>query len=116
MAVTPETLLEAAEEISAGDREVDWRNAASRGYYAAYHRCVLLVYGDASMRPSHQQLIDELTDPKAVLQWRQAGHVLRECKILRQRADYATIEDFGQGEAETAIDASRRIFKFADGG
>ena len=37
MAVTPKSLLEAAAEISVGGREVDWRNSASRGYYAAYH-------------------------------------------------------------------------------
>lgn len=116
MAVTPETLLEAAEEISAGDREVDWRNAASRGYYAAYHRCVLLVYRDPSAQPGHRQLIDQLTDPKAAVKWRQAGHVLRNCKILREKADYATTGNFEQGEAETAIDAGRRIFEFADSG
>ena len=113
MAVTPEALLEAAAEISVGDREVDWRNAASRGYYAAYHRCVLLVYSDASAQPGHRQLIDQLTDAKAAVQWRQAGHVLRKCKVLRERADYSTTENFEQAEAETAIDASRRIFNFA---
>ena len=114
MAVTPEALLEAAEEISAGDREVDWRNAASRGYYAAYHRCILLVYGDASAEPGHQQLIRQLVDPKAALAWRQAGHVLRQIKTLRERADYRTTEHFEQAEAQTAIEASRRIFKYSD--
>ena len=48
MAVGPEAVLDAAEEISAGDREADWRIAASRGYDAANHRCVLLVYSDTS--------------------------------------------------------------------
>lgn len=37
MAVTPEGLLSAAKAMSAGEEEVDWRNATSRAYYAAYH-------------------------------------------------------------------------------
>ena len=38
MAVTPQSLLEAAQTLGRGEAEVDWRNAASRVYYAAYHR------------------------------------------------------------------------------
>ena len=39
MAVNPKQLLDAAHELAEGSREVDFRNAASRAYYAAYHRC-----------------------------------------------------------------------------
>ena len=39
MAVTPEELLDAAAKLERGNSEADWRNAASRAYYAAYHRC-----------------------------------------------------------------------------
>ena len=114
MAVTPKTLLEAAAEISVGGREVDWRNSASRGYYAAYHRCVLLAYGDASAQPGHRQLIDQLVDSRASVQWRQVGHLLQQCKRLRERADYRTMDNFEQADAETVLDAGRRIFRFAD--
>ncbi len=114
MAVTSKALLEAAVEISVGGREVDWRNAASRGYYAAYHRCILLAYGVRSAQPGHRQLIDQLTDSKASVRWRQAGHLLQQCKRLRERADYRTMDDFEQSEAEMALGASRRIFEFAD--
>ena len=114
MAVTPEALLDAAAEISVGGREVDWRNAASRGYYAAYHRCILLAYGGASAEPGHRQLIDQLTDSKASVRWRQAGHLLQQCKRLRERADYRTMDNFEQTEAETALDAGRRIFEYAE--
>ena len=38
MAVTPEVLLQAAAALGDGNQEVDWRNAASRGYYAAPDR------------------------------------------------------------------------------
>lgn len=114
MAVTPEALLEAAAEISAGVREVDWRNAASRGYYAAYHRCILLAYDGASAQPGHRQLIDQLTDRKASMQWKQIGYLLQQCKELRVRADYRTTINFERADAKIALDASRRIFHFAD--
>lgn len=113
MAVTSKALLEAAVEISVGGREVDWRNAASRGYYAAYHRCILLAYGGRSAQPGHRQLIDQLTDSKASVRWRQAGHLLQQCKRLRERADYRTMDDFEQSEAEMALEAARRIFEHA---
>ncbi len=114
MAVAPEALLDAAAEIGVGGREVDWRNAASRGYYAAYHRCIPLAYGDASAQPGHGELIGRLTDAKASVLQRQVGHLLKQCKRLRERADYRIADDFDQADAETALDASRRIFKFAD--
>ena len=114
MAVTPKALLDAAAEISVGGREVDWRNAASRGYYAAYHRCILLAFGGASAQPSHRQLIDQLTDAKASVQRKQAGYLLQQCKQLREQADYRIMDNFEQADAETALDAGRRIFKFAD--
>ena len=39
MAVSPEVLLDAAAALGSGNSEVDWRNATSRAYYAAYHSC-----------------------------------------------------------------------------
>lgn len=39
MSVTPEAIFESAVVLAGGDEEVDWRNACSRAYYAAYHRC-----------------------------------------------------------------------------
>ena len=38
MSVTPTEILEAAKGFAKGNSEVDWRNAVSRAYYAAYHR------------------------------------------------------------------------------
>jgi len=115
MAVAPEALLDAAAEIGVGGREVDWRNAASRGYYAAHHRCIPLVYGDASAQPGHGELIGRLTDAEASAPRKQVGYLLMQCKQLRERADYRIADDFEQADAETALDTSRRIFRFADG-
>ena len=40
MPVTANALLEAAKVLGRGETEADRRNAASRAYYAAYHRCL----------------------------------------------------------------------------
>ena len=58
MAVTPEVLLQAAAALGDGNQEVDWRNAASRGYYAAFHRCILMAYGSPSAEPGHGELAE----------------------------------------------------------
>ena len=115
MAIAPDTLLQAAEEIGSGNREVDWRNAASRGYYAAYHRCILLAYDHPSAEPGHSELIHRLTQPTAPVTRRQIGHLLQQCKRLRERADYRTMDDFEPSEAQTALRDGRRIFALADG-
>ena len=71
MAVTPKAMLDAAAETSVGGREVDWRNAASRGYYAAYRWCIPLAFGGASAQPGHRQLIDTSEPTMEIHYWGQ---------------------------------------------
>lgn len=52
MAVSPKQLLEAAQELAQGNREVDFRNAASRAYCAAYHRCRPVANATGFERPN----------------------------------------------------------------
>ena len=113
MAVIPEVLLEAAAAMGDGNQEVDWRNAASRSYYAAYHRCILLSYGHASAEPGHGELIYRFTRAAEVRD-RQIGHLLQQCKRLRERADYRIVADFELSESQTALRAVRRIFELAE--
>lgn len=67
MAVTPEGLLDAANSIAKGDQEIDWRNATSRAYYAAYHRCRLAAeearLSIAEVGGMHAALVETLTAP-----------------------------------------------------
>lgn len=41
--MSPNDIPELANELSAGNREVDWRCAASRAYYAAFHSARLFL-------------------------------------------------------------------------
>lgn len=112
MSVTPNELLEAAKALGRGDSEVDWRNAASRAYYAARHRCLpigqsvgLLVQPRRGM---HQQLIDVLTEhPNRTL--KSLGYALKQCRDLRVKADYRIEIDFPPRSARIALTQSENI-------
>ena len=115
MAVTPETLLRAADTLGSADAEVDWRNAATCAYYAAYHKCIPFAYGRATAEPGHSELIATLTEPRSPTRSRQAGHLLRQCKVLREQANYRIAQDFRHGDAHATLNASRRIFDLVGG-
>ena len=116
MAVTPNDLLEAARELATANREVDFRNAASRAYYAAYHRCRPIAK-DLGLRTSkrgvHSDVIDALvaaTKPDP----RQLARLLKQCRTLRGKADYKTDQFFRRSEAEICIRQVERIFAIAN--
>ena len=114
MAVTPESMLQAADSLHDGDAEVDWRNAAACAYYAAFHKCVPFVYGRPTATPGHGELIATLMDRRNPIPTRQAGYLLRQCKKLREHANYQIAQDFPHDDANTALKASRRIFDIVD--
>ena len=115
MAVTPNDLLEAARDLATGNREVDFRNAASRAYYAAYHRCKPIAKGfglRTSARGVHSDVIDALsvaTKPAP----KQLARLLRKCRTLRSKADYRTDQNFKRSEVETSVRHAERIFAIA---
>ena len=45
MPVTPDEILDSAIKLGSGEAEVDWRNACSRAYFAAFHRCRRIAEG-----------------------------------------------------------------------
>ncbi len=118
MAVTPESLLDAARSIGKGTGEVDSRNAVSRAYYAAYHRC-LAVAQDAR-RPIaesggvHVALIQALTDPLAPTRFKSLGYMLEQCRLRRVDADYRINQDFPRDIADTVLANCARILRKAD--
>ncbi len=111
MAITPDELLRTAEELARGSRESDWRNGASRAYYAAYHACIPFAYGTASAEPGHREIARRLTQAAAPVASRSAGYLLDQCRELRERADYRISAEFGRDDAQTALSASHRIFE-----
>ena len=115
MAITPKELLQAAREMAAGTREVDWRNAASRAYYAAHHRCIPIMYGRASASPGHRQMIDDfMRRGNANASSKQIGCLLKQCKKLREQADYKLEVTFQSRDANSALTYTGRIFDIAD--
>ena len=116
MAVSPKQLLEAAQELAQGSREVDFRNAASRAYYAAYHRCRPIAQRNglrSSGRGVHGDVIDALrTATKPTL--KHLAQMLARCKALRAKADYNIAEDFRRSEAQTSTRQAQKILTIAD--
>ena len=117
MPVTPDALLEAAKALGRGEAEVDRRNAASRAYYAAYHRCLPLARSiGLSAEPGHgvhRQLVDTLTG-SSDLRVKSIGYRLNECRKLRVHADYEIEIDFSSRDARTAIVQCERILVQVD--
>lgn len=118
MAVTPEILLDAAVAIGKGNEEVDWRNAVSRAYYAAFHRCVSVAHDARLSIPNtssvHATLIEAFVDPLSPTALRSLGYMLEQCRKRRADADYRIDQDFPQNLAETVLADCRRILQKAD--
>ena len=112
--VTPDDLLDAAAALAAGDREVDWRNATSRAYYAAFHRCRLVAaaegIAEAATQSAHAGLVDGLTHHRNPPILRSLGFMLHQCRRKRVVADYEMEVDFERESAHAVLTDSRRIF------
>ena len=112
MAVNPDDLFVAAKALGQGETEVDLRNATSRAYYAAYHRCLALGQSlglsAEQGRGVHRQLLDTLlssTDQKV----RSVAHMLEQCRRLRVQADYEIETDFSSHDTHVAIKQCEKI-------
>ena len=118
MSVTPELLLDAATAIAKGSSEVDWRNAASRAYYAAYHRCRTVAL-EAKVEITetggvHNALVNALTAPLTSRPLKSLGYMLEQCRHWRTAADYRIDQDFSRDLADSVLASCRSILKKAD--
>ncbi len=98
--------LFSAQVLIQGNSEIDYRNAASRAYYAAFHLCRILLEklpnSPDNIGTSHQRIIDALlfsNDKKL----KSLGNKLKVTKELRHKADYKVNVKF------TRYDASRTL-------
>lgn len=106
MAVTVEAIMRAAEAIGSGSAEVDWRNATSRAYYAAYHRCLSVAMDldptvDSRDGSGHVRVARKLAEPFNSAMARSLGYRLDQYRIARQKADYQIEDVFGRDEWRT---------------
>jgi uncharacterized protein (UPF0332 family) len=117
MPITPADFLNSSERLVKQATEVDFRNAASRAYYAAYHKSLIL--GDSIPEPEgdiygvHARLIRKFLDhPEKT--FREVGQQLKNGRSQRTRADYELKDKFKLSQAQMAIDHSRRVFSLIE--
>ena len=116
MPITPELLLEAAKSLGRGGSEVDHRNAASRAYYAAYHRCRPIAERiglSSGSQGVHRNLIDTLTSTRD-RRLKSMGYMLDQCRGLRVKADYEIHIEFPADNARLVMRQCERILSQAD--
>lgn len=113
MSVTPDALLAAAVILGRGNGEVDWRNATSRAYYAAFHCCRAVAEQARLSVPEtgsgHKGLVDALTRGLNPSSLKSLGYMLEQCRQRRIEADYDIQQLFPRQLAETVLDDCRRI-------
>ncbi len=119
MAVTPESMLASAAAMSLGGAEVDWRNASSRAYYAAYHRCRALAtsidpHTDLSTAESHRHVTDILQQRGSPNAARGLAHQLAALRKVRNLADYEIDDEFDQDSGRSSVEACRKILERAN--
>ena len=114
MAVTPRDILDAAAVMATGQQEIDWRNACSRSYFAAFHRCRGIAEGlephaDTAGREAHKTVSDILGNWSHGSWAVGLGYKLDQCRKLRNEADYDIERGFSYAECRSAIETSEAI-------
>ena len=108
MAVTPEQIFGAASVLLAGDAEVDWRNAAGRAYYAAYHRCTRLALEEGLALgqggSAHAGVVDALGEMGNARPLRELAGMLDRCRLRRREADYEIEKAFARDLANAVVE------------
>ncbi|MEH6566958.1 MAG: hypothetical protein V7756_16675 [Halopseudomonas sp.] len=121
MSIAYADFLASAEAIHASSSgEVDYRNTASRAYYAAYHFAVDSAGSVGAAQPlasfvggTHECLREFYANPasKDVLCRRRqsVGYMLRQAHEIRCLADYRLDEGFDSAMAEAQLASCRLI-------
>lgn len=116
MPITNQDFMESAQKIiNIATNEVDFRNSASRAYYAAYHKANTLVPTRSGPINTgvHQALINNLKDnPREKI--REIGQLLSMCKGIRAHADYNLSKLFKKDRAQMVIALAQELLKKAE--
>lgn len=91
--------------------EINHRNASSRAYYAAYHKCIESfgkVYDPTVKGGAHEQMIKYLLKGRDKSEI-SIGHQMNHIKSQRVLADYELTADFSKQESESAIMYATKI-------
>lgn len=109
--------LRLAARLAADATEADWRTAASRAYYAAFHVARRLLADLNFTVPradrAHQYLVFRLSNSgEAAVE--QAGRDLETLRRLRNRADYDETPAVTQPQATAAVQMAEGIIQVLD--
>ena len=124
MSTTPLDLLRLARDLAGRADEAALRSATSRAYYAAHHQCDALCtqVGISLARyrwtRKHEEIIDALerytySDANRQQELRTVGTLLRQCRDLRNRADYDLNSAYDSEAAEITIATVESMFALA---
>jgi uncharacterized protein (UPF0332 family) len=112
----PIEFLAAAEELlkKTATREVDYRNAASRAYYGAFHTCKQLLEhyppSESQRGTEHEKTIAELVNHQDK-RFKTLGNMLKTSKDQRHRADYKLAEKFALQDAKRVILSVKKLLQ-----
>jgi uncharacterized protein (UPF0332 family) len=105
MSIDASDLMALAQKLSTGAGECEWRAAASRAYYAAYHTALVVADKFLPIRVSdegvHVRLEKRLIG--SGIAGRSLAYQLRELKKTRTHADYRLETKFSQVDASDSI-------------
>lgn len=108
MSVTAADFQAFAVRIADAGNEIDFRNAISRSYYAAFHACLpKFVSGDGGLdqRIGHTAFTAWLQGHAAGTPTRRLGVALNFLRQQRAAADYTLNRDFKHSDVETVFGA-----------
>ena len=118
MAVSARQLFDVAEELCSKDCEVSRRMAASKAYYAVYHKCHAFSADmdapDLEGIGIHRWLSETFVQFSGGGKYRQIGYMLAQCHSYRTKADYKIDEDFPLSERDDTLSQCRQIWDLAD--
>lgn len=117
MPVTNDDFIESARKMFHGGREIDFRNAVSRAYYAAYHEAKKIADQHANGVPHskagvHEKIIQKLKNHaggnnEPII--RQIGDMLKHCKSQRIKADYKLSTNVNQTNSSICIQYCKNL-------
>jgi uncharacterized protein (UPF0332 family) len=109
--------LPAARRLANGADEADWRSAASRAYYAAFHAARDLLTDLRFRAPradrAHNYLYARLNNCGAPLV-RRAANLLTDLRTLRNVADYDVRQPFAARQASASVTDTEEILRILD--
>jgi uncharacterized protein (UPF0332 family) len=111
--------FESAKMLIEQNDEVDYRNAISRSYYAAYHTALSLddlIENHGGIKSNvgvHEQLVSKFANcPMSVagaMQIKSLGYMLKRAKDVRRNADYFLEIDLTKDDAKEQLKTVEKI-------